>query len=244
MQKLKFYLVKLPLISITIFLIFCVIASFLYPGSEKEIINYQSDSYSFTHNFLSELGSFKTNTDEKKESIIKKNNLPSMLLFNIGLILIGATISLFYLKFNQLLVQLKESKASIFYSKITKMLGVASGIMFSGVGVVPHDLNFEIHVFFANGGFLLLFFLSVFHTLSIFKSRSIKNKYSLGYLIFCNLLFIYLFIIFLGPEIGPNRIFSENDLILQVLSQKLIVLSFVLSILSQVYVINKLLISS
>ena len=46
--KMKFYLSKLPVISIGIFYIFCLIAAYFYPGSEKEIINFKSENYSFT----------------------------------------------------------------------------------------------------------------------------------------------------------------------------------------------------
>jgi len=86
MKKAKLYLVQLPVISITIFFICCIIAALIHPGSHKEIIHYQSDYYSFTHNFLSELGSLKTNTDETNPAIIQEDNTPSMLLFNGSLI--------------------------------------------------------------------------------------------------------------------------------------------------------------
>ena len=66
-------------------------AALLYPGSQKEIINYESNYYSLTHNFLSELGSLRTNTDETNPEIIQKDNTTSMLLFNSSLIFIGAT---------------------------------------------------------------------------------------------------------------------------------------------------------
>jgi len=101
MKKARFYLVKLPIISITIFFFCSIIAALIYPGSHKEIIEYQSDYYSFTHNFLSELGSLKTNTDETNLAIIQKDNTPSMLLFNGSLILIGGTLMLFYFNFKK-----------------------------------------------------------------------------------------------------------------------------------------------
>ena len=62
-----------------------------------------------------------------------------------------------------------------------------------------------------------------------------SNKYALGYMLFCVVLLIYLYIIFLGPRIGPNTQYSETDLMIQVISQKSIVLSLILSILIQVY---------
>ena len=127
MKKTRFYLVKLPVISITIFFFCCVIAALIYPGSHKEIIGYQSDYYSFTHNFLSELGSFKTNTDETNDAIIQKDNTFSMLLFNGSLILIGATLMLFYYNFKNVFSFIEDSSKSILYSKITMPVGLMAG---------------------------------------------------------------------------------------------------------------------
>ena len=238
-KKTRFYLVKLPIYTISIFYFFCVISAYFFPGSEKEIINFKSENYSFTHNFFSELGCLKTNTDETNPSILEKDNTPSMILFNSGLILIGITLVMFYYKFEKLFVLLKD-ETSLNYSKFTKPLGILSGIFFSGVGFVPHDLDFGLHVFFANGAFLILFFLCVFHTMTIYKSKNISNIYSFGYLLFCFCLLIYVLLIFFGPQIGPGKVFTEKELILQVVSQKIIVFIFTFAILSQVYGINNI----
>lgn len=239
-KKLNFYLVSLPIYAISIFYFFCIISAYFYPGSEKEIINYKSENYSFTHNFFSELGCLKTNTDETNPRILNKDNTLSMILFNSGLILIGITIIMFYYTFEKLFILLND-KTNLKFSKLTKPLGILSGIFFSGVGFVPHDLDFGLHVFFANGAFLILFFLCVFHTFTIYKSKYISNIYSLGYLLFCLCLLVYVLLIFFGPQIGPGKIFTEKELILQVVSQKIIVLIFTLAILSQVHGINKIL---
>tara|TARA_B100000963_G_C22582691_1_gene651614 strand:+ start:660 stop:1409 length:750 start_codon:yes stop_codon:yes gene_type:complete len=236
-KKIKFYLINLPIYAISIFYFFCLISAFFYPGSEKEIINFKSESYSFTHNFFSELGCLKTNTDETNPNIIKQDNTLSMVLFNSGLVLIGITLIMFYYTFEKLFIFLKDEE-SINYSKFTKLPGILSGIFFSGVGFVPHDLDFGLHVFFANGAFLILFFLCVFHTIAIYKSNYISNLYSFGYLLFCFFLLMYVVLIFFGPQISPGKTFTENELILQVVSQKVIVLIFTLAILSQVYGIN------
>ena len=74
MEKSRFYLVQLPVISITVFFCCCLLAAFLFPGSQKEGIGYASEYYSFTHIFLSELGSLKTNTDETNPAIIQQDN--------------------------------------------------------------------------------------------------------------------------------------------------------------------------
>ena len=238
-KKINFYLISLPIYAILIFYFFCVISAYFYPGSEKEIINFKSEHYSITHNFFSELGCLKTNTDETNPSILKKDNTTSMVFFNSGLILIGITLIMFYFTFEKLFILFKDKK-SFKYLKFTKPLGILSGIFFSGVGFVPHDLDFGLHVFFANGAFLILFFLCVFHTLAIYKSHYISNIYSFGYLLFCFCLLVYVLLIFFGPQIGPGKMFTENELILQVVSQKIIVLIFTLAILSQVYGINNI----
>ena len=240
LKKIRFYLVQLPIITITIFFFCCVIAALIYPGSHKEIIGYQSDYYSFTHNFLSELGSLKTNTDEINSAIIQKDNTPSMLLFNGSLILIGATLMLFYYNFRKVFAFIEDSSKSILYSKITMPIGLLAGFFYAGVGLVPHDLHFGAHVFFANSAFLTLFFLCLLHSITVYHSNFLSNSYVIGYLAFCVVLFVYLRIIFFGPQIGPRKIYSEADLMLQVIAQKSIVLTFMAAILHQVYGFNVL----
>jgi hypothetical protein len=61
-----------------------------------------------------------------------------------------------------------------------------------------------------------------------------------GYLSFCVFLIVYLGILFFGPEIGPRKIFTEAEWMLQVIAQKSIVLTFMISILHQVYGFDKL----
>ena len=241
MKKARFYLVRLPIISIVIFLICCIIAAIIYPGSHKEIIDYKSEMYSFTHNFLSELGSLKTNTDETNPKIIQEDNTPSMILFNGSLILIGATLMLFYVEFKKVFTLIKDSYKTRLYAKITLPVGLLAGFFYAGVGFVPHDLHFATHVFFANSAFLILFFLCILHSITVYHSNFVSNNYVIGYIAFCIVLFIYLYIIFFGPQIGPGKIFSEKELILQVVSQKSIVLIFMAAILHQVYGFNKIL---
>ena len=238
---MKFYLTKLPVISISVFYIFCLVAALFYPGSEKEIINFKSDYYSFTHNFLSELGCLKNNIDETNPEIIKVDNTTSMLLFNSGLILIGFTISLFYLKFNKFFSYINDNNSCKKFSLLTSIAGFIAGLMFAGVGVFPGDVSYYWHVFFANGAFLLLFFVSILHTITIYLSNNIANIYSAGYLIFTICLLFYVYLLFYGPQINAYTTYTEKQLMLQVVSQKMIVIVFTLAMLSQVRVMNRFL---
>ena len=241
-SKLKVYLLVVPYVGILSFFIFNVAAISQYPGYDKCLFfnsqDCQSNTYSFTLNFFSELGSINTNTDDDDFPIYEggKNNVKntvSMILFNSSLVIVGLVIIIFYQFFYKLFIFKNDSKESLKYAKICKYIGFLTGIMFAGVGLAPHDLNFTMHVFFANGAFSMLLILSTLHTLSFKSSRHVQNQYAYGYIVFCALLSAYLYLIFLGPEIGPGRSFTESDLILQVVGQKLIILTFILSMIYQ-----------
>ena len=251
-QHLKVRLVKIPYIGIALFFLLNIIAISQFPGYDKclyDIENFsieecKSTAYSFSYNFLSELGSLNTNTDDDKDPINEggKNNVSntsSMIFFNTSLVVVGLIIIIFYNSFNKLFIYKKDSSNSIKYSGITKYLGPMTGIMFAGVGIVPHDLHFTAHVIFANGAFLFLLFLSIFHTLTFKHSKFINSIYSYGYILFSILLFIYVIIIFFGPQIGPGYAFSRNDLVLQVVAQKLIVIAFIGAMFHQTRGISK-----
>ena len=241
-NKLKFNLVAVPYLGIATFFIFNIIAISQFPGYDKcsffEGKNCKSETYSFSLNFFSELGSLNTNTDDDKlnggpKKQNNQSNTASMIFFNASLVIVGLVIVYFYQSFNSFFIWKKDSKRSILYSKICKHLGLITGIMFAGVGAAPHDANFTLHVFFANGAFLCLLILSIMHALAFKSSNHIKSSYSYGYVLFCIFLAIYLYIIFLGPEIGPGLEFSKNELILQVVAQKIIILTFILSMFHQ-----------
>ena len=69
--------------------------------------------------------------------------------------------------------------------------------------------------------------------------KKLKIFFQLGYLLFSICLFIYVYIIFLGPKIGPGFIFNEEELMIQVVAQKIIVALFTIAMLSQVMAFKK-----
>ena len=241
-SKLRFRLIAVPYLGIAAFFIFNIVAIWQFPGYDKcaflESDNCKAEAYSFKFNFFSELGSLNTNTDDDAlsngvGSSNNKNNTISMVFFNTSLVVVGAVIIIFYQSFSKLFIWREDSPKSIRYSRISKHLSIITGIMFAGVGLAPHDISFTLHVFFANGAFLSLLPLSILHTLTFKESRYINNSYAYGYILFCILLAIYVYIIFLGPEIGPGLKFTKNELIFQVVAQKMIILTFILSMFYQ-----------
>ena len=45
MKKLRFFLIKLPLMAIASFVICSILAALIFPGTEKEVIGFQSDYF-------------------------------------------------------------------------------------------------------------------------------------------------------------------------------------------------------
>ena len=82
------WLITLPKIALGLFIVFNLVAMFLYPGSTY--LNSLSSGYSFTQNFLSDLGRTLTFSGEV--------NFLSSLLFNMSLIFTGSVFALFYLQ--------------------------------------------------------------------------------------------------------------------------------------------------
>jgi hypothetical membrane protein len=203
----------------------------MFPGSVIEKINFSSDKYSLSHNFLSGLGGL--------EARGVGSNLVSALLFNSSLILIGATLVLFYRQFKEVFIEFQEGSKTLFYARLTQPAGIIAGVLFAGIGAIPYDFHLEAHVFCAKYAFTTLFFLSILHSLTIYHSKAMSNRYALGYVVFCIALVFYIYLLFCGPEIGPNADFSESDLMLQVIAQKSIVFTFIISILIQVYGFRK-----
>tara|TARA_Y100000589_G_C27187875_1_gene643407 strand:- start:3142 stop:3885 length:744 start_codon:yes stop_codon:yes gene_type:complete len=240
-SRIFFYLVKLPKTAILIFFVFVIIAGVLHPGEQNDKINFESEHYSITHNFLSQLGSVEVAFHNEINGDYKVSNLPSLLLFASAVSLIGFSMVMFYLNFEKLFLVVGDTKKALKFSKFTKPIGVVAGVMFAGVGLVPHDFNFYLHIFFAHGAFLMLWVVSILHLCAIHNSKFIAIKYSIGYIVFCVLLFFYLLLIFFGPKVGPHIMYLEKDLVLQVVSQKFIVLAFIFSILIQIFGLNKIL---
>ena len=64
------------------------------------------------------------------------------------LIIVGIVIIAFYQFFYKMFAWKEDSKGSIKYSKACRYLGIVTGVMFAGVGAVPHDFNFLFHSIF------------------------------------------------------------------------------------------------
>ena len=195
---------------------------FIYPGSTY--LDNLSPGYSFTRNFLSDLG--------RTMSYSKEINFLSAQLFNMSLIFAGGVFSCFYLNVWRVFSADNQKILAL----IGSLFGVLGGLSLIGVGLTPADLYLDFHIICATWLFRFFFVASVCYSFVIFRHSQLKNKYAGGYLVFTFSILLYILI----SELGPDPKISQFALILQVVSQKVILLIFMASIYIQTLGLKKL----
>ena len=216
------WLITMPRAALWLFILLNIIAILFYPGSTY--LDHLTTRYSFTQNFLSDLGRTMT--------FSKNINFISSQLFNTSLIVAGIIFSLFYLNVHKLFNSEKRRALALFGS----FFGVLGGVSLAGVGLTPSDLYLNLHILFANWLFRLMFASSLFYTVIIFLHPIFEDKYAGGYLVFTFSILFYILI----SEFGPDPKLSSFALKLQVVSQKIILLIFMAAIYIQTIGIQKL----
>ena len=214
----NFWMIYAPRAATVVFIIFNILGMLLYPGGT--IHNPGTEKYYLTENFFSDLGRAVAHNGEQ--------NFHSSLIFNLSLLLIGVTFSIFYLSLPTLF---KDSKSNHIIAKIGVIFGILGGCSFIGVALTPSDLYLDLHVLFANGIFRMALATSLCFGIAIYRSNILPSKYAFGYVFFAIFLAVYIAV----SEFGPSARESETAMIFQVISQKLIVLIFLLSVVYQTF---------
>ena len=212
MNKLKFALVIVPRWSISIFIILLFLSISFYSGGTLNDPN--SQGYSMFRNFFSDLG------------ILNQQNIISVILFGLALLLCGLTFIFYFYYFMKLFSA--ETLNSVL-GKIGAFFGIIGAIFFIVVGFTPHNYIHDLHVFSVNWAFRCFFLASTFLTISIFRDESFDNRYAYGYFLFAVLIFFYILVL----EFGPSPSDSDFALVFNVVSQKIIVIVFIFSVLLQ-----------
>ena len=216
------WLIMMPRVVLILFIVFNIIAMFAYPGSTYR--NNLSPGYSFTQNFLSDLGRTMSYSGEV--------NFFSAQFFNMSLILAGGVFSFFYFHVRKVFLADNQRVLAL----IGSIFGVLGGLSLAGVGITPADLYLEIHIICATWLFRFLFVGSLFYSIVIFRHDQYENKYASGYLIFTFSILLYILV----SELGPDPKISQFSLTFQVVSQKIILLIFMVSIYIQTLGLKKL----
>ena len=216
------WVITFPRQVLWLFILLNIIAMLLYPGSTYR--DNLTSGYSFTENFLSDLGRTLTFSGEI--------NFISAQLFNMSLILAGTVFTLFYLHVRK--VFNKKNLRTLAF--IGSFFGILGGLSLAGVGLTPADLYLDLHIICANWLFRFMCIASLFYTIVIFRHSVLKNKYAGGYMVFTISILLYILI----SELGPDPKISHFALVLQVVSQKIILLIFMAAIYIQTLGLEKL----
>jgi hypothetical membrane protein len=193
------------------FVLASIIAAYFYAGGN--IHNPSQVGYSVTHNFLSDLGGFKSHSG--------KVNILSALLFNISMIMF-ILVGVSFLFVPRLF---KENKTNYFLSILGSIFFFLGTVFFAGVGFTPHDLYLDMHVFFAINAFRFLIPASVLYFTVLLRS-SISNKYALAIIV----LFLFTFFYVVYQIVSASPLESLEKMVEQATLQKIIALINVVSI--------------
>ena len=187
------------------FTISAFIAMFFYPGGN--IRDPSQIGYSISHNFLSDLGGYKSHSGLP--------NLISFLIFNFSMTLF-ALIGISFLFIPKLF---KEDIISFIISIIGSVFLFFGTFFFAGVGLTPYDLYLDEHIFFAINAFRLLVPGLVLYFFVLTRS-SVSKKYSV--MIFCLLFFTFLYVVY--QIISDSPLTSIEQMVEQAIIQKIITL--------------------
>ena len=212
MNRIRFALVAMPRYSITIFILLLMVSISFYSGGTLN--DPSSPGYSMTRNFFSDLG------------ILSQENIVSVAMFGLALLLCGLTFIFYFYYFMKLFNQ--DTLISKL-GKIGAFFGIIGAICFIIVGFTPHNFVHDSHVIAVNWAFRCFFFASSFLTFSIFRDKRFDHRYAYGYFLFALLIFFYILVL----EFGPSPSESDFALVFNVVSQKIIVLVFIFSVLFQ-----------
>ena len=191
---------------VTIFFTISVFVSiFFYPGGN--IHDPSQLGYSISHNFLSDLGGYKSHSGLP--------NLISFLIFNFSMTLF-TLIGISFLFIPKLF---KEDIISFIISIIGSAFLFFGTLFFAGVGLTPYDLYLDEHIFFAINAFRLLVPGLVLYFFVLIRS-SVSKKYAV--MIFCLLFFTFLYVVY--QIISDSPLTSIDQMVEQAIIQKIITL--------------------
>ena len=210
---INFWTVKVIRFVTIFFVIAFIIASYFYPGGN--IHDPTQLGYSFTHNFLSDLGGLKSHSGE--------DNIISSVFFSLSMLFF------FFIGISFLFVPIlfKENKSTFILAIIGSLFFFIGSMFFAGVGFTPYDVFFDLHVFFALNSFRLMIPASLIY-LIVFLRSSLSGKYITVITSF--LLLVTAYVIYLN--FGENPLSSKEAMIVSATIQKFIAFMSVMTVFS------------
>ncbi len=210
-------LIKQGYVGIFLFVILNFISMVIYPGGT--IIEPETKGYSFFYNFLSNLGESTAKNGE--------DNIVSAYLFNSSMLILAISYFLFYVSYLRIQLKFNRNKILNFFSLSTIIISLVSFVL---VAVFSADNStFDIHVFFVKVAFRVLLIHCFIQLFIVYKSNLSKIM-----LISSSIFSFILLIFIIVMEYGPNPFLDNRSLLIQVSSQKMIVISILLYFFVQI----------
>ena len=211
-------------IGIFIFIIFNILAMFLYPGGTY--LDSTSEGYHFFYNFFSNLGEWTARNGEV--------NTISATLFNSSLVIFALSYFSFFISFLKLEVKYIRSKWLRLFLVASISLSILSFIFIS-VFSAEETSKFW-HLVFVKIAFRTLFIHAILQTYVVIKIAQFDQIISFTSLGFTILLFLFLMIM----DFGPKALESQEGLFIQVTAQKVIVIAIMIYFFFQIRTALKL----
>jgi hypothetical membrane protein len=197
------------------FIVLTLTAMLTYTGGTVD--NHAAKGYSFTHNFLSNLGMVT--------AISGKPNWVSAVLFFLSLGAAGACLVIFFILFPRFF---QGSRLQRIFSMTGSTLGVLAGISFIGIAFSPADIARPLHVQFVMWAFRLFPLAVLCYVPVMFLNKPYPRLYAWVFAVFCLLLIGYYLLLTNGQSFT-----SPDGLVIQVVGQKVISYAAIISIFIQ-----------
>ncbi|MCP4123163.1 MAG: DUF998 domain-containing protein [Bacteroidetes bacterium] len=208
-------LIRIAELGIWQFFILTIIAMFIYPGGTLH--DATLESYSFLNNFFSDLG---------RTQDFEGNVNPARWVFTVTVTLVGLAMAAFFYALPAIFKRDDRFGVSKY---ITVFFGLIAGLCYIGVAFTPYDIRFSGHEYSVKIGFSAFLIMSVILTWMIYKSKYYPNIYGHIFIIFDLILLFYVYLLFFGPDARE----SYNAMVLQVVSQKIVVYSEIICMVIQ-----------
>jgi len=196
-----------------LFVLGVLVAIIFYPGGN--IHNAEQIGYSFTHNFLSDLGGIRSHSGA--------TNTISAFFFNFSMVIFGFG-GIAFLFIPSLF---KDDAVNYKLAIIGSAFLLFGALFFAGVGFTPHDLFRKEHVFFALNGFRLMVPAAILYFIVLVRSP-VDNRYSWITMFFLLSTFAYV----MYQLFGGNALLDPQEMVRQATIQKMISMVHIVSIFS------------
>ena len=155
-------------------------------------------------------------------------NYLSMIFFSISLMLVGVSFAIYYLV---LPIIFGKNKTNYYLSWIGTIFAFFGSICLIGTGLTL-QISFLISMFFfANNIFYSFLITSFFIHLLFLIQKLLGMRYIVGYVLFFISILLYIGVLQYGPSVS----LGQAELVFQVVSQKLIVVVFFLTVVHQTF---------